>query len=295
MLDCGGCPIEQVCGGGDVPNVCYGGCIPSTCELAERECGLLPDGCGGVVDCGTCEGGCGCNDDGQCEDADSDQSVERSSGKAASSGFAGTEAEYTALYSLPCSGPADCITPCIANGGTDEMCAAGMCVDSDPDDYCLPSTIWTELDQLETEGTSSLDCAELVLWSDPYLDYLLLTDFGFEVPESAEIRGISVKVRRAAGSPEEAQDAGVYLIKGGTLGDLDRSIPGSWAGPDLGETSYGGPTDLWEEELTPADVNSPDFGVALAASFTGVGNGRAYVDIVYVTVHYSTACSADAQ
>jgi hypothetical protein len=293
-LDCGGCPDQETCGGDGEANVCGSGCVPETCENAGIECGELDDGCGDTLDCGTCEGGCGCNEDGQC-DAGPEQSVERSSTQAASSGFAGTEAEYTALYSLPCSSEADCIVPCIENGGTDAMCAAGMCVDSDPDDYCLPSTIWTDLDQLATEGTSTIDCAELVLVSDPYLDYLLLTDFGFDIPGSAEVLGISVRVRRAGGTDDVAADAGVHLIKASVLGDADRSSAGPWPGPELAEANYGGPTDLWEEELTPEDVNSPDFGVALATEFTqGIGNGRAYVDIVYMTVHYRIACSGDS-
>jgi hypothetical protein len=269
-------------------------CVPTTCEAEGMECGALDDGCGRVVECGSCDGGCTCNDEGQC-DAGPPQSVERSSAKAVSSGFSGTEAEYTALYSMPCSSEADCITPCIASGGTDEMCAAGMCVDSDPNDACLPSTIWTELDQLATEGSFSIDCAELVLWSDPYLDYLFLTDFGFEIPAAAEILGVSVRVRRAGGSNDEAADAGVHLIKASVVGDADRSNPGPWPGPELAEVTYGGPADLWDEELTPEDVNSPEFGVALAAEFTqGVGSGRAYIDIVYVTVHYHVECSGDS-
>jgi hypothetical protein len=54
---------------------------------------------------------------------------------------------------------------------------------------------------------------------------------------------------------------------------------------------YGGPEDLWGETWTPADLNSEDFGVALNAIYTDTaGNGRAYVDIVYVTVNYATSC-----
>jgi hypothetical protein len=29
-------------------------CIPSTCAILEAECGLVADGCGGALDCGTC-------------------------------------------------------------------------------------------------------------------------------------------------------------------------------------------------------------------------------------------------
>src|SRR6266511_104556 len=37
-----------------------GGCIPLTCEDLHAECGMVPDGCDGVLTCGTCEvGSCG--------------------------------------------------------------------------------------------------------------------------------------------------------------------------------------------------------------------------------------------
>src|SRR5258707_14997507 len=37
-----------------------GSCIPMTCEELHAECGKVPDGCSGVLDCGGCEVGiCG--------------------------------------------------------------------------------------------------------------------------------------------------------------------------------------------------------------------------------------------
>ena len=209
--------------------------------------------------------------------------------KAESSGFHGTEVQYGELYTIPCFGDADCVEPCLDRDGTDEMCEAMTCSSSDT---CLPTTVWTRLATLAAEGIDCIsDCAELVLWSDPYRDHLRVTDFRFEIPDAAEILGISVTVRRAAGGPNEAVDAGVHLIKNGVAGSSDRSLPMTWSGPDLVNVTYGGPTDLWNETWTPADVNAAGFGVALAAGFTQTaGNGRAYVDIVYATVHYRVTC-----
>jgi hypothetical protein len=116
-------------------------------------------------------------------------------------------------------------------------------------------------------------------------------DFRLEIPESAEILGIGVTVRRAGGSSNDAVDAGVHLVKSGITGSADRSTPIPWSGPELVDVEYGGEDDLWNETWSPADVNSEDFGVALSAAYTqAVGNGRAYVDIVRVTVHYRTTC-----
>jgi hypothetical protein len=54
--DCGGCPSGQTCGGGGMPSVCGSGatCMPMTCADLMFTCGLAGDGCGGMLDCGTC-------------------------------------------------------------------------------------------------------------------------------------------------------------------------------------------------------------------------------------------------
>ena len=56
---CGECTFPEICGGGGVPSVCGGGtltvdgsaCQPKT-TCATGECGQIPNGCGGVLDCG---------------------------------------------------------------------------------------------------------------------------------------------------------------------------------------------------------------------------------------------------
>ena len=65
--------FPQTCGGGGVSNVC--GCTPTTCAAQGKNCGTIPDGCGGTLNCGSCTspdtcGGegvpnqCGCTDNG---------------------------------------------------------------------------------------------------------------------------------------------------------------------------------------------------------------------------------------
>jgi hypothetical protein len=215
----------------------------------------------------------------------------RNFGRAArSSGWTGTDAQYSELYNVPCASIDDCLEPCADRGGSDEMCEATECVDSTTD-YCLPPTVWRNLGALRAEGTAPDDGAVLTLVFNPYEDFLLVTDFRLEVPAMAEITGIIATIRRAGGSSMEASDGAVRLIKGGIVGQSDRARPTEWTGPEYVNVDYGGATDLWGESWTPADVNSPNFGVALSAIYTDTaGNGRAYVDIVYVTVHYRTTC-----
>jgi hypothetical protein len=270
-----------------------GACQPTTCEAEGAVCGSLPDGCDGMIQCGNCPTGCACGDDNRCEGYGGDDMERRHGQSAKSSGFSGTQEQYNELYEIaPCATDDDCGGPCLERGGTEAMCAATYCMES-TENYCLPATIWTNLQTLAAEGSDIYaDGATLVLWSDPYRDFLLVDNFKLEVPAAATVLGITVTVRRAAGGPNEAVDAGVHIIKRGAMGSADRSSPTPWAeNMAFAEVDYGGPSDLWGETWTPADVNAPDFGVALSAAYTqSAGNGRAYVDIVYVTVHYTTVC-----
>jgi hypothetical protein len=271
---------------------CPDGCVPATCESEGAQCGTIEDGCGETLDCGECSSGCSC-DDGVClGDAESAEAPRRYGQKAESSGYHGTLDQYDELYVESCFSADDCVAPCLQRDGTQAMCEAMTCQEGAEGDHCLPPTIWLRLEALASEGIDTYaDCAELVVWPDPYRDFLRVTDFKFEIPEAAEIQGITVTVRRAGGSSDEAVDDGVHLIKGGTMGSADRSSPTPWSGPDLVNVNYGDATDLWNESWTPADINAPDFGVALSASYTqSAGSGRAYVDIVYVTVHYRAVC-----
>ena len=55
---CGTCAPGTSCGGGGTPNQCGAGdanaCVPLTCPTGAGVCGLMGDGCGGVLNCGTC-------------------------------------------------------------------------------------------------------------------------------------------------------------------------------------------------------------------------------------------------
>jgi hypothetical protein len=275
VLDCGDCEEP---------------CQPTTCAAENAECGEIEDGCGALLDCGSCEDGacgeeqantCACVSDGVLD------SGPRHAQAARSAGFAGTDAQYSELYEQLCALPADCIPPCIERGGTQEFCAQHVCIDS-TEDYCLPPTKWRDLTQLLFEGTSVSDAAvtSLSTSNGDQHDRLLADDFKHEVPSDATIHGITVAVRHAAEGG--ASDQAVRLIKAGIVGATDRAKPSIWPA-EFDVVEYGGLEDLWGEEWTPEDVNAPDFGVAIAALPTPTGS-RAYVDIIYTTIHYSIPC-----
>jgi hypothetical protein len=58
LLQCGNCPPGQACGAGGRPGVCApidaGSCTPVTCQQLGFNCGPAGNGCGGALNCGTC-------------------------------------------------------------------------------------------------------------------------------------------------------------------------------------------------------------------------------------------------
>lgn len=269
-----------------------GSCEPTTCSAEGKDCGAIPDGCGGSLDCGTCEAGqcgevtpnvCGCPDPNQTFTA-----TPKTARRARSAGFSGTVEQYAEIFGLACTAVSDCETACTARGGTAEMCQASDCLaDSDGGSSCLPPPIWTNLESIQFEATSLSETVQQVVVATPYRDALLVDQFQLEVPSAATIDGIVVEVRRA--STGFVSDDSVRIIKGGAVGSAERAS-GVW-GETFEWVSYGSSTDLWGEAWTPADLNAADFGVALSVLYTNtVGNTRAYVDQVRVTVYYRVVC-----
>ena len=64
QISCGSCPSGQACGGGGVPGQCgapdSGSCAPTTCLQQNISCGPTGDGCGNLIQCGSCPSGQTC-------------------------------------------------------------------------------------------------------------------------------------------------------------------------------------------------------------------------------------------
>jgi hypothetical protein len=58
MLECGTCPAGETCGGGGMASTCGSTpdviCTPETCLQQNIGCGPAGDGCGNLLNCGTC-------------------------------------------------------------------------------------------------------------------------------------------------------------------------------------------------------------------------------------------------
>lgn len=129
---------------------------------------------------------------------------------------------------------------------------------------------------------------------------LLATDFGFSVPTTATITGVQISIERNCTSctdgtgNEAVYDKNIKLIQGGVVTGNDEATSTAWSRGTDRTDSYGATDDLWGLTLTPADVNSSDFGVSISAkklpNDQGSYNGNdtyANIDSVTITVYYT--------
>lgn len=117
---------------------------------------------------------------------------------------------------------------------------------------------------------------------------LVLTGFNFAVPAGATVTGVAVSVtRRSTSSSDEfIRDAVVELV--GNFG-TSTSLAAADAWPaTLAAAAYGGVSELWGASLTPAGVNSSNFGVAIAAqNIDPDAAHNVHVDGATLTVYYT--------
>lgn len=119
---------------------------------------------------------------------------------------------------------------------------------------------------------------------------LRATNFGFSVPGTATIDGITAEVERKSttASSTTGKDQTVSLTKNGTsAAGANKAAAGAWPSSDT-YASYGGASDLWSTTWTPSEINSSNFGLILAAiGDTGFGSPVVSVDHIRITVDYT--------
>lgn len=114
---------------------------------------------------------------------------------------------------------------------------------------------------------------------------LRLANFGFTIPALAVIDGIQVEWKKKGSNISGGvQDEKVRLILNGNIGSVDRSQAPVWPA-SLAFVTHGGPSDLWGAQVTPTDLNSSNFGIAITASVIG-SIETAEIDFGRITVFY---------
>lgn len=122
-------------------------------------------------------------------------------------------------------------------------------------------------------------------------EMLLATNFGFTIPDGAQIDGVEVtyEMSRIIGAINVFEYVG-RMVFGGVIKNTNKadfSTPGIFDG----NKTYGSSSDLWGETLTSSIVNATDFGMVVGAQVASLGpnvdSGTARVDVIDLTVHYT--------
>lgn len=117
--------------------------------------------------------------------------------------------------------------------------------------------------------------------------YLQTGDYGFNIPERAEIVGIEVHIEKKRSVLGHVEDAEVRLTRNGTLVGENRATSQRWPAENQ-VTAYGTPTDLWGVTFTPADINNNGFGVAISALMKPFGNFQtAEIGAISITAYWT--------
>lgn len=124
-------------------------------------------------------------------------------------------------------------------------------------------------------------------------NYLLGTDYDFDIPESATISGIKVTINHRGerntvmGTTYGVRDNQVKLVKDGNIVGDNKATSSLWPS-SFGVVNYGNFGDLWGTSWTPEEINSSGFGVVLSATTNALLlNKLATVDYIQITVYYS--------
>lgn len=117
-------------------------------------------------------------------------------------------------------------------------------------------------------------------------NYLQCTGYGFAIPAGATINGITVYVERKA-SGTLVRDAAMRLVRDvagvPTIQVADRVTLTNYTTADVVE-AHGGGADLWGGVWTAADINSANFGAALASIKAGAAGGARTVSVDHMSI-----------
>jgi hypothetical protein len=135
---------------------------------------------------------------------------------------------------------------------------------------------WTNPENAEA-GNPLVSALCLVDKSFSYI--LKFSNFGFLIPDSAEINGIEVVLNRGH-TEATASTVKAQMYKANVLAGTEKTSS------TFTSTTLGTPTDLWGTTWTPAEINATDFGFGLC------GGGASFETNLYVfecgiIVHYT--------
>ena len=143
---------------------------------------------------------------------------------------------------------------------------------------------WFNVDNAEVEDTL---VANSLVQAQDQSRFLKCIDFGFTIPTDATINGIEVRIKKAADAEDVIVDNGVNLLSPGPVGE-EGDFATAWPWDVLTNIIYGGPSSLWGDTWTPAEINASTFGVQVGALSTDpLIENQPWIDYVEMTVYYT--------
>lgn len=130
---------------------------------------------------------------------------------------------------------------------------------------------------------------------------LTAKNFGFSIPSTAIILGIKVEIQKLASSNTSGiytRDNALVLVNGATQTDISSNKANTatnWTTTNAYYT-YGSSADVWSAALTPAIINSSNFGLRFRATLNTANiltTNTAYVDHIRMTVYYDFDSDGD--
>jgi len=119
-------------------------------------------------------------------------------------------------------------------------------------------------------------------------DWLRVINFGFTIPDTAEITGIEIRMDRDSNVSNTIKDAEIYLRY--TTGPVGDNISNGLWWDTIGDNNYdvyGGSSELWGASWNYAEINSPDFGIDLFIRYFDTVPVNACIDHLQIKVHYN--------
>ena len=151
------------------------------------------------------------------------------------------------------------------------------------------SVSWSGLGNTTSIDRSTARTADLT-HKDRFSDYLTFQNFGFSIPATSNILGISVTIVREANGGTSLADQTASLLIGGAATGSNLANGSNWSTSPT-SVSYGGSTNKWGNTLTPAIVNASGFGFRFSVVRTtnsGTSNQNPELDFMRITVHYQS-------
>lgn len=154
---------------------------------------------------------------------------------------------------------------------------------------------WTSMGNVtSSDGAYATTNANLASIND-FTDYLVLTNFSFNIPSTSIIKGITISISRKQSNSNKLIDDEVRLVVGGSAVGANRAGSTNWS-TSLSTETYGSATDMWGQTLTHTTVNASNFGFQIAVfrnSNTTGPSQRPEIDFAQVTVSYNSTLPVD--